>query len=455
MNSPETQHQRMTSAPVPRLLFSLSAPATVGMLVIALYSLADAYFVSSLGSQAVAAVGVVFSVSVFIQTIGYTLGMGGGSLLSRALGEKDAPLASEYATVALLGAVVAGGLITLFSNLYQKELLDFLGCTDSIYPFAQSYAIPLFYSAIPMCVTFVLSQLLRSEGKAVSAMLGLSLGSLANILLDALLIRGLGLGISGASVATLLSQCISALFLLLVYLRGHSAIRLFSGVPLSSIRHIGRILKNGLPSFFRQGLSGVATVLFNHAAAPYGEAAISALSIVQRLFLFVFSVCLGIGQGMAPIVGYNRGDSLLPRAKKAYLQASGSAALLLLGLSVPLYLFAPRILGFFRNDSAIVDYGVFALRGQALVLFTHGIVTCTILFLQSVGYSVRGTLLASARQGLFFLPLLYFLPRYYGLPGLLALQPVADALTFLFSFLFLPAILRFFRRTKQEKRVDF
>ena len=452
MNSQTAQYQRMTSAPIPRLLISLSAPAAIGMLVIALYSLADSYFVSSLGTEAVAAVGVVFSVSVFIQTVGYTLGMGAGSLLARALGARDPQRASVYAAVAFWGALLAGILITVLSLLFQKPLLIFLGCTDSMYPFAQKYAVPLFYSATPMCLTFVLSQMLRSEGKAVAAMLGLTLGSVANVLLDPFLIRGCSLGIAGASMATLISQSLSALFFMALYWRGNSQIRLFTKVFFSSVDHLGRILHAGLPSFFRQGLAGVAAVLFNHAAAPYGDAAISALSIVQRLFLFVFSLCLGFGQGMAPIIGYNSTPELLLRARKAYLQALRWSTFLLLGISVGLYAFAPQILSFFRKDPAVIDYGASALRAQSIALFTHGTVTCTIFLLQAIGFSFRGTVLASARQGLFFLPLLYLLPRYFSLQGLLCLQPTADLLTFLFSLAFLPSIFRFFSFKKSPKK---
>ncbi|MBQ8440553.1 MAG: MATE family efflux transporter [Clostridia bacterium] len=430
------QHLRMTSEPIPKLIFSLSLPTAVGMAVIALYTLADAYFVSSLGTSAGAAVGVVFAIHVLIQAVGYTLGMGGGSLLSRCLGKKEEQGANDYATVALVFSILAGGLITALTLLFRHPLIHFLGATESIYPFALDYSIPLFWSAIPMCGTFVLSQLLRAEGKAVWSMTGLAVGSLANIGLDPLLIHNLGMGISGASTATLISQILSFSVLLSAYCFRRSQLRLFQEFHFSSLLKIGRIFIAGLPSLLRQGLSGIATVLLNHATAPHGDAAITAMSIVNRLFLLVFSLCLGFGQGLMPVVGYNYGANNEERAKKAYLFSLFASSGIMLLISIPLAIFAPAWIGFFREDPDVISIGAYALRLQCAVLFTHGAVTCTIMFLQALGRSIPATILASARQGLFFLPLIFLLPAKFGLHGLILTQPLADLLTGIFAIFF-------------------
>ena len=433
----QKQHLRMTQAPIPRLILSLSLPTTVSMAVIALYTLADSYFVSALGTSAGAAVGVVFAVHVLIQAVGYTLGMGGGSLLSRSLGRKEDHTANEYATASLWFGLLIGAVITALCLLFRHKLILFLGATESIYQYALEYSVPLFWAAIPMCGAFVLSQLLRAEGKALRSMTGIAVGGLCNILLDPLLIHNFGMGIAGASVATLISQSLSFLVLFSAYLFKKSQLNLFEKPDPSIFSRLGKILVAGLPSLLRQGLSGVAAVLLNHAAAPHGDAAITALSVVNRLFLLVFRICLGFGQGLMPVVGYNYGSGNLDRVKKAYRFSLISATGILLVVSLPLGVFAPSVIGFFRDDAEVIKIGAYALRLLCAVLFTHGIVTCTIMFLQALGRSTPATILASARQGLFFIPLIFLLPARFGLLGLLLTQPLADLLTGIFTLFFM------------------
>lgn len=443
----------MTESPISSLVLSLAAPTAVTMIVIALYTLADAYFVASLGTSAGAAVGVVFAVQVLLQAVGYTLGMGGGSLLSRSLGKKEYDNANQYATVALLFSILCGALITMLALLFQDPLIRILGATESIYQYALDYAIPLFWSAVPTCMTFVLGQLLRAEGKAVWSMNGQVVGCLANILLDPLLIHTLDLGIAGASVATLISQCIACITLFSAYALKKSEIRLFKGLRLNSFSAIGRITVTGLPSLLRQGLSGLATVLLNHASAHFGETSVEALSIVNRLFLFVFSVCLGIGQGLMPVAGYNVGHGNTERAKKAYRFSLWVSTLSMLLISIPLFIWAPQWISFFnKSDPRVIEVGARALRLQSLVLFTHGAVTCTIMFLQAIGKALPATVLAAARQGIFFLPLILLLPRRFSLQGLILTQPIADAATFLFALPFVFYAIRRAIGMKTEKK---
>lgn len=446
----QKQHRRMTSEPIPRLILSLSLPTTVSMAVIALYTLADSYFVSALGTSAGAAVGVVFAIHVLIQAVGYTLGMGGGSLLSRCLGRKETQLAGEYVAASLLAGLLIGAVITALCLIFRRELIDFLGATESIYQYALDYSIPLFWSAIPMCGSFVLSQLLRAEGKAIWSMVGITAGGLANIGLDPLLIHQFHMGISGASTATLISQILSFFVLLSAYIFKKSQLNLFAFLRFSVFSRLGSIVVAGLPSLLRQGLSGIAALLLNHATAPHGDAALTAVSVVNRLFLLVFSICLGFGQGLMPVAGYNYGSGNLDRAKKAYRFALLSATGIMLAVSLPLGIFAPSIIGFFRNDPDVIRIGAYALRLQCAVLFTHGIVTCTIMFLQALGRSTPATILAGARQGIFFLPLILLLPTRFGLFGLILVQPLADLLTVIFSAFF--AVFAAKRALKSKKR---
>lgn len=447
MERRERIHKELTSGHVGRLILTLAIPNTVGLLVVAAYSLADSFFVSSLGTTAGAAVGITFSLHVLLQAVGYTLGMGAGSLLSRAMGRQDEETAGRYVRVALFLSLAIGTLITLSGLSFCEQLLRFLGARGAVLPLARAYVRPFLWCAPIMCAVFVLSQTLRAEGLAFYSMVGLVVGSLLNIALDPLLITRFDMGIAGASVATLISQCTSFVVLLSAYLMHRSTLTPFRRSGRKGAFTAGQIFVAGLPSLFRQGLSGLATILLNHAASAVGDSAVNAMSLVARIFLLVFSFCLGIGQGMMPVVGYNRGSGNITRIKRAYLFAMGTATGVMLLLSLPLYGWAPQILSWFQKDAEVIRIGASALRAQSLVLFSHGVVTCTILYLQAHGNPIRGTVLAAARQGIFFLPLIFILPARLGLVGLEWTQPVSDALTLLFAIPFVTFALR---RLKKE-----
>ncbi len=425
----------MTAAPIGKTILELSLPNTVGLLVIAAYSLADSFFVSELGTAAGAAIGVVFPLPVLIQAVGYTLGLGAGSRLSRALGKKDRDTASELAASAIVWALILGGGIAAVGLWKEETLLRLFGASTDIIDIALAYLTPLLWATPAMCATFVLSQLLRAEGLAVYSMVGLAVGSICNIILDPILISGVGMGIAGASTATLISQILSAVILLSAYIFHKSHLRPFSHLGFGALLLIGKISVTGLPSLFRQGLSGLATILINHAAADYSDAAVLALSLVARVFLLVFSLCLGIGQGMMPVVGYSHGAGNTKRQWDAYRFAVRLSTAVMFAISIPLTIWAPEVISLFRDDSEVVRIGAFALRAQCAVLFVHGLVTCTILYLQAIGRAFLGTILAAARQGFFFLPLIFLLPAKFGLLGLCLAQPAADAVTFLFAWI--------------------
>ena len=431
----DVRYQKMTEAPVGKTIIGLSLPNTVGLLVIAAYSLADSFFVSGLGTQAGAAVGVVFPLPVLMQAVGYTLGLGAGSRISRALGKRDVKTASSLAASAIVWSLILGCGIAAVGLWKEEALLRLFGASTDIIDTARAYLTPLLWSTPAMCATFVLSQLLRAEGLATYSMVGLAAGSICNIVLDPILISNVGMGIAGASTATLVSQNLSAVILLSAYLFHKSRLRPFSHLRIGTLFLFGKIFVTGLPSLARQGLSGLATILINHAAADYSDAAVLALSLVARVFLLVFSFCLGIGQGMMPVVGYSHGAGNAKRQSDAYRFAIRLSSATMFAISLPLIIWAPEVISLFRNDAEVIRIGAFALRAQCAILFTHGLVTCTILYLQAVGRAFLGTILAAARQGFFFLPLIFLLPAKFGLLGLCLAQPAADAVTFLFAWI--------------------
>ena len=447
----DVRYQKMTQAPIGKTILQLSLPNTIGLLVIAAYSLADSFFVSDLGTDAGAAIGVVFPLPVLMQAVGYTLGLGAGSRISRTLGKQDRKAASSYALSAIVWSLILGGSIAAVGLWKEETLLRLFGASDSIIEIARAYLTPLLWAAPFMCATFVLSQLLRAEGLATYSMVGLAVGSICNIILDPILIFSADMGIAGASTATLISQILSAVILFSAYLFHKSALRPFAEIRFGTLFLFGKIFVTGLPSLFRQGLAGLATILLNHAAAEYSDAAVLALSLVARVFLLVFSICLGIGQGMMPVVGYNHGAGNAKRQADAYQFAVRLSSVAMFVISIPLIIWAPEVISLFRDDGEVVRIGAFALRAQCAILFSHGLVTCTILYLQAVGRAFLGTLLAAARQGIFFLPLVFFLPMRFGLLGLCLAQPIADAVTFLFAWIIKKTRIK--KESRKEKGI--
>ncbi len=442
----DAQYIKMTKTPIPRLITGLAVPTIISMMITAVYNTADTFFVSKLGTSATGAVGIVFSVMAIIQAIGFTLGMGSGSLSSRLLGKREDQKANVIASSAFFTAIGVGVLITVCGILFLDPIMHVLGATDTILPYSRGYAQYIFFGAPIMCASFVLNNLLRSQGRAVLAMAGIATGGVLNLILDPVFIFVFGLGISGAAIATLISQCVSFGILIFMFLTGKSVLK----VSVKSVsRHITdywMIVKTGFPSLCRQGLASIATVALNVNAAVYGDAAVAAMSVVGRLYMLVMSVMLGFGQGFQPVVGYNYGANRFDRVRQAFSFAIKVGAVVLSSLAVLLFIFAPSLIMLFtKDDQAVIQMGAFAARAQALALPLQAVITLSNMLFQSTGQSLWATLIACARQGIFFLPLIFLLPALLGLTGVQITQPISDVCSVL---LCIPFLLTFFKRLK-------
>ncbi len=440
------QYQKMTASPIPRLITTLALPTIASMLTTAIYNMADTYFVSHLGKSATGAVGVVFSLMAIIQAVGFALGMGSGSLISRLLGHREKDQAEEVAASGLLGALVLGLCITTAGLLFLDPLMRLLGATETILPHARAYAGYILYGAPVMAASFVLNNLLRAEGHAALAMVGITTGGVLNIVLDPIFIFVLNQGIAGAAQATLLSQCVSFLLLLSAFLRGKSILRLSLGKASRNPRLYWGIVRAGLPSFCRQGLASIATASLNGAAGLYGDAAIAAMSVVGRVFMLIMSVLIGFGQGYQPVVGYNYGAGRYDRVRQAFLFTLTASLALMAVLCTAGLLAAPQVIGLFADgDAEVLSIGVFAMRAQCIGLLFQPIGTSINMTFQSIGRTWESTFLSLCRQGIYFLPLIWLLPRLWGLTGVELTQPLADLLTCATS---VPFQILFFRQLK-------
>lgn len=438
------QRTRMLEEPVPRLVLTLAVPTIISMMVTSIYyNMADTYFVSQINTSASGAVGIVFSIMAIIQAVDFTIGMGSGSVASRLLGQGLPGRAAVIASSAVVSALVCGGLLTLAGLLSLERFVWILGATETIYPYALQYATYILWGAPVMCLAFTLNNLLRWQGKANRSVIGLGIGGVLNIFLDPIFIFGLDLGISGAAIATLLSQCVSASILASFFLRGQSEIRVSIRCVSTAPKTYLTIFKSGMPSFFRQGMASVSAMALNFNAGVYGDAAVAAMAIVTKVFNFLLSAVIGFGQGMQPVVGYNYGARELGRVRQAVSFSLKFCTALLTVAAVAGAVFAPQIVQFFRNDPAVVAVGTRAFRFQCVSLPLAAVLVFANMLFQSLGKSWRASLLALCRQGMFFIPLVYLLPMRFGLLGLEMTQMCSDLIAFLVSAAFL---LHYFRR---------
>ncbi len=460
--SSDAQHRRMTQTPVPRLVIRLGIPTTISMLITSVYNMADTFFVSQLGTSASGAVGVVFSLMAVFQAIGFTLGMGCGSLVSRRLGEKDTESASRYAASAFYTSLAFGVLVLLLGSIFIRPVMHLLGATDTILPYAVGYGRYIIFGAPIICASFVLNNILRAEGKSALAMIGLCTGGVLNLGLDPLLIFKAGMGTSGAAVATLISQCVSFGLLLFMFLSHRSITSLHPRYISRRIGDYGRIVRNGLPSFCRQGLASISTVLLNRQAAAYGaaegmaqfadaaaaqafgDAAVASMSIVSKVFMFMLCVALGVGQGFMPVAGYNYGAREYDRVRQAYRFTVLLSLVLMSALSAAIYLFSPQLVALFRRDDpTVIEIGALAMRMQCVAMPLQTLIVPTNMIHQALGRSWESTFLSACRQGIYFIPLILLLPTAIGLRGVQVTQSAADMLTFLTS---IPFAIRFFKK---------
>ncbi len=439
----QKRNDMLLNAPVGRVIPKLAVPTIISMLITSIYNMADTFFVSQLGTSASGAVGVIFSAMAIIQALAFTIGMGSGTNVSQALGAGDEEKARRFVATGFFTAFGVGIVIAILGLASIDRLVLLLGATETIAPYARDYATYIFYAAPFMMCSFVMNNLLRFEGLAAYAMVGIATGGVLNMLLDPLFIFGFGLGTAGAAIATALSQCVSFTILLLMTNLRPEAISISPRYFKPSAALYGRILYNGFPSLGRQGIASISTILLNTTAKPYGDAAIAAMSIVSRFLMFINSTVIGFGQGFQPVCGFSYGAGKYSRVREAFWYCVKVATLILVALgAVSLLLSRPIITVFRRDDPLVIEIGTLALRLQLLTLPLWGFITMSNMFTQSIGYGVRATVISISRQGLFLIPALLILPRLLGLLGIQCAAPISDICSFALAFVIVGGILR-------------
>lgn len=442
------QYKKMTETPIPKLILGLAAPTILSMLITSIYNLADTFFVGQISTSASGAVGIVSSLMAIIQALGFTLGHGSGTIISRSLGSRNTDAATRFASTSFFTALAVGVVLAVVGLATLPSFMMLLGSTETILPHACAYARPILIAAPLMISSLVMNNILRYEGKANFAMIGLVTGGVLNIVLDPIFMFGLGLGTAGAGIATALSQSISFCILLSMFLRGKTVSQFRITAVTREAREFGMILVGGAPSFGRQGLQSIGGMLLNIAARSYGDAAVAGMSIISRIFMFIISVAIGVGQGLQPVAAFNYGARKFRRVRQAAIFTMGAAFCMLVVLVALCWVDSDALIRLFRDDPEVTAVALPAFHYQCLAILLQPVIVVANMTFQSVGKAGRATFLACCRQGVFFIPLILILPRTFGLVGVEICQPIADALTFIVSLPFLLAFL------KQLDRMD-
>lgn len=445
----EEKYIKMTTEPVPKLVGSLAVPTIISMLVSAFYNMADTYFVGKLNTSATAAVGVVFSLMAVIQALGFLFGHGTGNFMARKLGEQNREEASKIANAGFFFCLVVGILFMILGLIFVKPLAYLLGSTDTILPYAIDYMRIILIGSPYMMASFVLNNQMRYQGNAMYAMIGILVGAILNIALDPLFIFVFDMGIKGAALATIISQAISFLLLLGATNFGGNIHITLKRNPFV-FRILPEICAGGLPSLCRQGIASISVILLNTSARDmafayaggidgdvYADAAIAGMSIVSRITMFANSALIGFGQGFQPVCSFNYGAKIYKRVKESFWFCVRTSLVFLIVMAIVGYIFAPQWVGLMRDDDLLVrEIGTFALRAQCVTFPLNAwIVMCNML-LQACGQSFSATLVASCRQGICFIPMLYILPLFFDFTGIMIAQPVADVFTLVISMVF-------------------
>lgn len=430
------QFLKMTTKPIGRLLVSLSIPTIISMMVTNIYNIVDTAFVGTLGTSESGATGIVFGFMAILQAVAFMCGQGSGSIMSRKLGAKEIEEATKYTSTGFFLSFGLGVILAILGYVFLTPMLYLLGSTTTILPYAKIYISYILLSAPFFISSLTMNNLLRYEGKAKFGTIGMMIGAVLNIGLDAILMFGLKLGIAGAGIATATSQCVSFCILLSMFFRKKTQTVISIKYVSLDRRVIWNIIATGFPSLVRQGLNSVATMLLNQAAGIYGDEAVAAMSIVSRISFFPMAIAIGIGQGFQPISSFNYGAGRKDRVKKAFVCALFGAEGVLFLISVPIFIFAGNLVGLLRNDLVVIEMGTRALRlmcaGQLFIPLTMMVE----MGFQSMGEKLLATISSSLRSGLIFIPVLLLLARVRRLAGVQEAQPASFVISFLICVYF-------------------
>lgn len=443
--------QKMLNGKISTLLLEMAVPTIMAQLITTVYNLVDTFFVSTLGTNATAAVGVNSSLERTITLLGSLLGAGACSYIARLLGAGKKEQADRVLSTSFITGLGLGVVFMVVGCIAIEPLVYMLGATEECVTYSIQYATYVLYAAPFMIGSFILNMCLRSEGSATFALVGIGFGGVLNCFLDPLFIYTFNLGVAGASMATAISKFISFCILLWPYFRKKSAV----AISIKRFKYvwedIKEVLSIGSASFFRSAFSVVASITINRVAGGFSTAALAALSVANRVMEFPFAIILGFGQGFQPVAGFNWGAKQMKRVRECLKYAIKVSVVGAIVIGTVIAVFASPIVHVFNKqaDQAVLEIGILCIRLQCVVLFSHALNSITNMFFGGIGKAKYTLLLSTSRQGYVFIPVALILPMIFGETGVAAVQAVADLLCL---FIAVPLTIKAFRMIDNREK---
>lgn len=430
MNSRNNKMELLGNAPISKALLAMGIPTMLGMMVNAIYNLVDAYFVGGLGTSQMGAISVVYPLGQVVVGLGLLFGNGSASYLSRLLGNRDQEQADRVASTALYSSVAVGAVLITFSMIFLRPILRLLGATDSIMPYAMTYAGIYVVSCIFNVFNVTMNNIVTSEGAAKTTMFALMAGAVLNIGLDPVFIYTLDMGVAGAAIATAISQIVSTLIYLTFIFRKKS-IYSFKMKNCTFTKEImSEIFKIGVPTLVFQILTSLSISLVNTQARPYGDSVIAGMGAVTRIVSMGSLIVFGFIKGFQPIAGYSYGAKKFDRLHKAIRTSILWSTVFCVIYGLLLTIFSSRIIAQFTDgDLEMIRVGTQSLRINGLSFLLFGFYTVYSSLFLALGKGLEGFVLGACRQGICFVPVILILPVFWGINGILYVQPIADVLS--------------------------
>ena len=420
----------MLNEPIHRVIPKMAVPTIVAFLINSIYSLADTYFVSSLGTNATAAVSVNASLDQLIMMCGSMLAMGANSYIARLLGKNDDKKASQVLSTAFFSAFAIGAALLTFGSVFMVPMVRLLGATPTCEQYSIDYATYVLMAAPFMACNFVMNQCLRSEGSATLSMIGMGFGGILNCVLDPIFIFGFDMGVAGASLATAISKVVSFTILIFPYLTRRSLLHLSVRNFRPTRDIVTEVVSVGSSSMFRSGLAVVAGILLNTLAGDISDSVLAGIGVCTKIMMFPFSIILGFGNGFQPVAGFNWGAKRYDRVKEAYRFSSRVAFWGGALMAAFCILFADWLIVLFAGtDGDMRRIGAFAIITQAIALPIHAWVAIVNMYCVGLGNAKGAFALATARQGTCFIPILFPLAWIFGAYGVGSVQALADVIS--------------------------
>ena len=432
--SQEARRMMMLNDPISRVIPKMAIPTIVAFLITSIYSLADTYFVSSLGTNATAAVSVNASLDQMIMMCGSMLAMGANSYIARLLGEGNEKKASQVLSTSFFAAFAMGAVLLIFGSIFMVPMVRLLGATPTCEQYSIDYATYILLAAPFMASNFVMNQCLRSEGSATLSMVGMGFGGILNIILDPIFIFTLDMGVAGASLATAISKFVSFGILIFPYVTKRSLLDLSikNFKPTKDI--VAKVVSVGSSSLFRNGLNVVSAILLNRIAGDISDSVLAAVGVSNKIMMFPFCIILGFGNGFQPVAGFNWGAKRYDRVEESYKFSSRVSLIGSVIMAAVIALFCDKLIVLFAGtDMEMRQIGAFCILAQCVALPIHAWVAIVNMLCVGLGNAKGAMVLATSRQGSCFIPIVHLMALVFGAYGVASVQALADVLSMLLA----------------------